>query len=72
MSSCIVVKMKDGTSRQFLYERMENDDLTTGIRYEGSMVVIIDERGCQIGIPMSDIKEVFVPFVEPYFTHGKD
>lgn len=56
--SSIVIKMKDGTVRNFPHEGRAGGSYSKSVKYEGVFVVIEDEYHKRIAIPASDVAEV--------------
>ena len=54
----ITVKMKDGTIRNFREEGRPGGSFSNKVRYEGSMVIIVDEWYKETAIPVEDVAEV--------------
>lgn len=54
----IMVKMKDGTVRDFPHEGRAGGSFTKRLRYEPGFVVITDEWDKQTAIPTADIAEI--------------
>ena len=56
----IVVKMKDGTVRDFPHKGRPGGSYTKKVRYEGEFAIIVDEWYNETAIPAADIAEVQV------------
>ncbi len=56
----IYVKMKDGTTKEFLHEGRAGGSYTKSIRYDGAFAIIKDEYDCETAIPVNDISEIKV------------
>jgi len=54
----IFIKMKDGTTQQFLHKDRPGGSWTVNIRYEGAFAIIRDEWEKDTAIPASDIAEI--------------
>ena len=54
----IIIKMKNGDTREFPHTGRAAGSYTKSIRYESGFVVITDEYDKEIAIPSSDIIEV--------------
>lgn len=56
--SNIKIKMRDGTVKEFSHQGRAGGSYTKRLKYEGGMVVITDEWGKKIAIPMDLVEEV--------------
>ena len=54
----IIVKMKDGTAREFRHEGRPGGSYTKSVRLEAGFVVVEDEWGKRPIIPAQDVAEV--------------
>lgn len=56
--SNVVVKMKDGSKREFLRQGRSGGSYSVSVVYEGGMAIIEDEYQTRTAIPIADITEV--------------
>lgn len=56
--SSIVIKMKDGTVKNFPHVGRAGGSYTKTIKYEGAFAIVQDEYYQRTAIPASDIAEV--------------
>lgn len=54
----IVVKMKDGSKREFPHKGRAGGSYTKHLKLEGAFAVITDEYGNQTCIPAADIDQI--------------
>ena len=54
----VLVRMKDGSKRDFPHQGRTGGGYTKSVSYEGAFVVIEDEWGVRTAIPASDVAEV--------------
>jgi hypothetical protein len=54
----ILIYMKDGTKKEFLYKGRGGGSWNNSVKYKESFAVIEDEWGNQTAIPSADIKEI--------------
>jgi hypothetical protein len=56
----IVIKMKNGETKNFPHEGRPGGSYTKTVRYEGMFVIVKDEWGKETAIPASEIEQVEV------------
>lgn len=56
--SHIIIKMRDGTKREFPHEGRPGGSYTKSVRYELGVVVITDEYYRETAIPLDLVSEV--------------
>ena len=58
MSSRITVKLKDGTTREFVEQGRAGGSWTISVTFEGAFVIVKDEWGKRTVFPAADVAEV--------------
>jgi hypothetical protein len=56
--SNVTIKMRDGTTRQFIERGRPGGSYSNSVSYETGFVVVTDEWGKRTAIPAADILEV--------------
>lgn len=54
----IMVKFKDGTTREFPHRGRAGGSYTKSVKYEGAFVVITDEWYNRTAFPAEDVREI--------------
>lgn len=56
--SDVLIKFKDGTSRDFKHRGRPGGSYTVKVRYEGDFVIVEDEWGTRTAFPGASVVEV--------------